>query len=332
MVWSSGSEDGEWVPDPDLEDTLIRDQAEEVEQRRGAEAASRWLNTALSTKLLFSEAMDRYREERQGDLTRSTCDNLLTEKKRFMEWMQGDPALEDVTRAQVHEYLVKHLPEVKTHKAPDGLSRSTIQRTQTLMKGLWDWAASCGILDIEGRNPWEKHRLPKVSTSKGVDLQNFNGPGSEDLARMYGPEEWNTLIEAAYQSLKGPALGDALVLSISTGCRLSEVVERLIGEVEVGPLSVSEGTSTDLPEARGIGFFVPKGKTVNARRYAPVHEGTRAAEVLVRRLSAAQPSDVSRTGWRASLGYRLPVPRPPRPHDHRQARHGDFEGDGQGPP
>jgi len=280
------SDDG---PDPDLAMDMVRDDAQEIEETEGPEAAERWFNLASGNAALFSETVDRYIKAREQDLKKATINDLRTEKRRFLEWAGEAVTLQEVDRAKAYSYAAEHLPTLTTPRAPKGLSRATRQRAVSLLSGVWQWARKAGVLPYESDNPWRDLPLPTertrlnspaqhvlrrqasvqhvLSGDEGCSPSRWLRDESETTEGIFSPDQWSRLMKACPA---GEPLGDLLRIALVTGCRRDEIACRSAAEV------LKDGS----------GFIVPDGKTENARRFVPLHEGTAAHDVVKRRFNA----------------------------------------------
>jgi hypothetical protein len=188
------SDDG---PDPALAMDLVRDDAQQIEETQGPEAAERWFNLASGNAALFSETVDRYIKAREQDLEKATIHDLRTEK-RFTDWAGEAVTLQEVDRAQAYSYAAEHLPTLTTPRAPKGLSRATRQRAVSLLSGVWQWARTAGVLPCESDNPWRDPPLPTERTrlSSPALIALSGDDDVETTEGIFSPDQWSKLMKA----------------------------------------------------------------------------------------------------------------------------------------
>ncbi|MGF1551545.1 MAG: hypothetical protein ACFBWO_03460 [Paracoccaceae bacterium] len=150
VVTFDNGEDAETEWDP--ADDLIAEQAERVEQVRGTDVALRWHALATGKAVPFALAVDEYTDARREDFAKSTLNDLPTERKRFLAFAGDHVTLQDVDRVMVYRFLNEWMPAQRTHRAPDGPARATIERSKTLLGEVWDWARQSGMLPYEHPN------------------------------------------------------------------------------------------------------------------------------------------------------------------------------------
>ncbi|MEM7178939.1 MAG: tyrosine-type recombinase/integrase [Pseudomonadota bacterium] len=219
------------------------------------------------TAFPFSVALEKYLNSRD-DIAISTKNDINTEVERFLEFAReeigADPlCLQHVDRRVASLYLNEYLREYRSPRAPSGLKKASIERSRTLLSGIWQWAIRSGHIDYQFINPWHNQPITIKSKPK-IQLP------SEFPEKIYTPDEWNALLNAAPQ---GESLGDVMRVCIATGCRAGEVAALTQRDVET----------------TGQGFFVREGKTKNASRYVPLFGLAR--EIISVRASAATPSN-----------------------------------------
>jgi len=258
-------------PDPELALDLVREEAEELQERRGPEEAGRWFAIASGEAVPFKVAAERYLSGREGDVSKATLNDVRTEARRFLGWAGDMITMQEVDRGMAYRYAAEYLPTVKTPRAPKGLSRATCQRAVTLLSSIWQWARRAGVIPYDSQNPWHDLPLPKDQRAKDRSKAMApalveSGSGSDALEGVFTPEQWNKLMKAIPA---GDALGDVLRIALATGCRRDEIVRR------------SANDMTD----DGRGFIIPEGKTASARRFIPLLPGTAAHEAVQNRLS-----------------------------------------------
>jgi integrase len=216
-----------------VEDDLMLDEAEDLSEAQGDVVASQWLRVAKGEALFFKEAIDAYIDS-ADNLAKSTRNDLKTEGRRFLDFAGKDVTVQQVNKKLAYRHINEYLKSLKTAKAPNGLAKATIERSKTLLSGMWRWLIESRNLPDGAVNPWHDF---KVMASKS----------QPKMRQIYTPAQWRTLIAAIPA---GKALGDALRIALATGFRISEITNRVAGDV--GP---------DLQR-----LFIPVGKTSSARR------------------------------------------------------------------
>lgn len=244
-----------------IADDLIASEAERIAVRKGVKAAQRWHKIASAQAVAFVTAYEAYLTANKT-LSNSTRNNLKTEVRRFLTFSSEHVTLQEVDHVMVYRYLNEFLPKQTSPKAPAGLRRTSIQRSQTLLSGVWRWARHSGLLSRHSENPWKDQLLTTPDDRRAA------GPRENDEG-IYTAEQWALLMQAVPEATP---LGDTLRIAIMTGCRLEEIADLKGADVE----------------SNGSGFFVPKGKTKNARRYVPAL-GEAQAVIQRRKAGANDP-------------------------------------------
>lgn len=282
--WLARSPDDQQT-DSDFSLDLIREDAEEMEKARGEEQAVRWFMIASGQGTPMEVVAERYIAYRKRDLKIASINDLKTETKRFKEWAEGQPEgaiFQSVTRAMAYRYAVEYLPTLKARGGRLGLSWQSIKKTISCQKGMWEWAIRSGLLPEDTRNPWERLPLPKDRQSKAPAIQ-LNRDSSE--VGIFTPDQWSALCRAKET---GSPLGDTMRVALATGCRLSEITNRVTAEV--------------MDDASG--FILPDAKTPSGVRFVPLHEGTLAHEIIDRRIALPEDELFPDLPYRPSAGSR----------------------------
>ncbi|SDX99842.1 Site-specific recombinase XerD [Albimonas donghaensis] len=227
---------------------------------------------AVRSELLLADALPRYLRERGEDarlqgyavLRPSTRQDVKAAVAYLLEHEGPSLTLTDVDHEKARRHLQDHLPQRKSPRAPQGMSRKTVEKHQTLLVGLWNWAIERGLLDRNSDNPWVLKRTVRLAKDTVQGREDFSG------------EEVVKLLAACP---RGGRMGDAMRLALVTGCRSDE-----LGQVRL----------TDL-DGDGRGFRIREGKTENAARWLPLPEVVQ--ELVSARLAASPSNADGRLFW-----------------------------------
>lgn len=244
---------------------IITDQLDAA-KRKGVDQKElqRYARIAFRAGYPLDEALRAYATARGPEsrsqfapLSKQTMNDLGSAIKHLCSFMQvtGPEALfmQDVTHQRAITFRYEYLPNVSTHRAPNGLSAKTIKKNITLLKAVWDWAIQVGQLPSSFGDVWTSETRVRARSNHEKQMR---GP--------FLPEQMSALLQATE---RGTREGDVLRLAIAGGCRVSEIALLQTADVE----------------ADGSGFFIVEGKTANARRFVPMVRD--AQSVLQRRLN-----------------------------------------------
>lgn len=183
---------------------MLADQAREVEQRRGTEAAQQWFNVSAAKALPLSELFQRYLDGRRADLARGFERDLKTEEKRLTELFKtqlSQVLVTDITPETTHRYHRQFLTDLSTPRCPKGLSEKSIAKSKTILASMFDWAVDKGHLPHDHINPWKAVRRSFESRSKAAKAK------QESKRRPYTAKEWLALkAEASTKARYRPML------------------------------------------------------------------------------------------------------------------------------
>ena len=207
-------------------------------------------------KLTLSQAANKYLEQRH-ELARSTREEIGLRFRQLAAFMDDDALVVDVDAETALHFLRDYVANLKSARAPEGPTRVTLKKAQSVLTGAWDGLIGYSL--IPNNNPWRAVKLPK-----GV------GRPEKKKVRIFEVDEWKTL---ATYAPAGSALGDALRVAMMTGARLSDIVERRWEHVAPG----------------AEWFNVAIGKTENATRRVPLM-GMARTVVLARRPEEPEPN------------------------------------------
>lgn len=212
--------------------------------------ATRFAKVAFGDGFPLDTAVEQYIRERSPNnsfgyapLATTTVLNLHSAVKHLKAFTGSDDmtaCLEDITIDEAQGFRDDYLPTLTSHRSPNGLSSSTINKQITLLRGLWRWAIERRFTRKGYTDPWSFARsTPRAKRASQADRSYFN------------PQQVALLFAA---SPIGTREGDILRLALATGCRADELAS-------LSAMDVLEG---------GAAFQLLKGKTANAQRYIPL--------------------------------------------------------------
>ena len=244
-------------PKADLVSEAV-EEARELEEREGPEAARAFWNAAIGEGVTIRFAVDRCLRDKAGQLKGSSLANYgqATEllgsflRWRFTDARRSKDPLTTFTMDRITRSLAGEAVEWLQNAEESGEARApaTVQRIVSSLSGVWTWAGVKGLATV---NPWSR---------QGAGLKQKNATHREGKEeRPYTPAEVVKLLRADPNEGRrwnyGPALWDLLRLGLLTGARLGELcgLERR---------DVAEGCES---------FRIRDGKTASARREVPLH-------------------------------------------------------------
>lgn len=268
-----------------ISDMVETEERKPASKRSGSIAQIKtFKGTALRGDLPLNEAMARYIEARSlgnvggaKPLERSTVNNLKTAVRYFSEHMGGAVGIESIKSANVLSFREEYLPLQTSGRAPDGIEVKTISKHITLLKGIWKWAVSIGLLKDGAEDIWrDRSLLPKAKRPK-------------PKTRPFSANEVSALFRSAPT---GTHKGDTIRLLLVTGCRAEEVASLVVADVDDGCTAIN----------------IPKGKNENAVRFVPLIE--EASALLSRRMVGKRSNDAVFPEWpiRPSTGRHDALP------------------------
>lgn len=262
-----------WTPRALVRDK-ISEEAQELYETQGADAANAYWAVATGGSLTVQEAADRWlagleagKQNRQQTINGHRA--ALELLGAFLKAEKGLPALSAVAlpiiSRRIANDFVTWRQTTNSAKTKRPVSPKTIQRELSSFNGLWRWALRG---DHAAQNPWtdQASSLPDPRRARHA------GDDREDGKRPYSPAELVALLKATGKDWSpngggyGATLWDMLRLGLLTGCRADELASLRVADFV-------DGTS----------IRIRMGKTGNARRTLPLHAA--AQRVLVERLA-----------------------------------------------
>ncbi|MCL4182791.1 MAG: hypothetical protein KJ011_05015 [Burkholderiaceae bacterium] len=231
---------------------LVTDEAEEIEQRQGPEAAQQFAKLAQATEVpTMREAWKAWIDA--GELNESTKGKYKLAFEEFMGRLQvPDLLLRDVTRKVAQDYADWLNTEAKSaHGGP--LAYRTKKDRITALASFWGDYVERRHLVKDGRNPWHELKITgQWKPSDGLAGRKRPYRDEELLALINGPE---VRLGEKTRYPKGTLL-ELLALGLYTGARLDEICSRKLGEV--------------LPSDNGFRLHITGSKTEAGIRVIPV--------------------------------------------------------------
>lgn len=225
---------------------LLRDHIE----RAPKDVREAFRMVALEGTLSLAMAHERYVAARQPangfgyqPLGQTSLNDLQT-AIRYLSAFYEKPAekllLSEVTKKDILQFRGEFLPAQRSKRTGSGLALATIEKMNSMLRGLWAWAIEQEKVPSK-ENPFELvrgvRRQRRKVTEKNID--------------MYQPEEVSALF---LYVPAGHRMGDLMRLALVTGARQTELVKaRLV----------------DVTAARDA-IMIEGGKTENARRFLPI--------------------------------------------------------------
>ncbi|MPQ75070.1 tyrosine-type recombinase/integrase [Acetobacter senegalensis] len=284
---SDVGEDEEGYPDSPMHrlidgmDDMLSERAAELDNKGldGAAYLTRFREIATGTATPFGSFMNRWRREREQDVSASTLHMEGASLRHFGTYLaekQGRGTPKD-PMAFLEQQVIEDIPlpvigEYSEWLFEKGLSPKTIGRQISSLKVLWDWCLRKHILS--GANPWAgataglKKRAEKMGKTRGRVV-------------AYTADELVLLLKADPDEGRrwawGSAIHDLMRLALLTGARENELCSLSISRIvnrdgEWGPLW-------------GITVLASEAKTDNSVRSVPLHPLVRP--IIERRLAAA---------------------------------------------
>ncbi len=231
---------------------VIRDMIE-VERKRPSflrktteKELQRFAAVAIKGEAPLIDELPRYIEDRSPGnrfgyklLTPATVRDVKTAVQYLEAFAGPGIALQSVTPDMARKFLQDHLPNLKSPRAPAGMSAKTVAKHASMLLGLWRWAVERGVLDEGAVNPWEMKKTVPRSKAGVAKIMPFTPEQTRALFDAYG---------------RGDRLGILIRFSLLTGCRADELAQ-------LRWTQVNEGRD---------GFTIHSGKTENAARYIPL--------------------------------------------------------------
>lgn len=233
---------------------FIRDLVLEEAERAPKEQQNAFRKVALSKAFPVSKAVSQYLRDRElgngygyKPLGPTSINELHTSINYLCAFTDTTPEtlfLDEVTSEMVLEFRGSFLPSQPSKKTGKGLTLATVEKSMTMLRGLWRWALAHKKVDLDG-NPFD--------TPDGVPRQK---KASETKIDQFKPSETQKVLAKVSQ---GDRMGDLFRLGLVTGARISEIAK----------------VTVDDTHEDGSVFFIEGGKTDNAKRVVPVPEVAR---------------------------------------------------------
>lgn len=245
----------------EVESVFIRDLIYDEAERAPKSERKAFLKVATATTMPLSKAVDQYLEARapgnpygnkslgpsSAEETRTAVNYLCA----FFDRKSEALFLDEVTPELASEFRHEFLPKQPSKKTGSGLSIATVNKLNTLLRGLWRWALARNKVKMDG-NPFKppEEDVPREKNDKGPKRYQFK------------PAEVQKILKAVPQDDR---LGDLFRVGLVTGARVTEIAK----------VAVSD-TKED-----GSFFLISGGKTENAKRVVPV---PKVAQHIIQRL------------------------------------------------
>lgn len=221
---------------------LLVDRAEQIEARKGYEAAKEFYDRASGKKTEIWPLALQWLSE-SGYPPKSE-----TMHRRSLKLLTGKhPFLEDINRKAVAAFIRQDLMD-------GNRSRQTVTRMLPTFRQFWKWLEGNG--HIEGPSPWIDQTVPKTTGNGQKDKSTKKRPYTE-------PEVRKLLAVVDSTAEKHPADPIIARLLAVTGMRLDDACSLGAGDV-----------SSDSERPGVIWVNIKEGKTDSATRQVPVTDRT----------------------------------------------------------
>ncbi len=226
--------------------SVVLDEAKEVLQAHGAEAARLFHTVATGKATLIREHYPTWLAQYQG--TEKTKALHTATIERYLAWAGAHMSIEETGRRKAGEY-VQHLLDQR-------LARKTIARHLSALSSFWRWLISRGIVDTERRdNPWREHGI--------------GGKSEGGVRRGLSNEAILKLLNFSYAASRYDALFHDLVrLALLTGIRVDALCSLKPADID--------------KRKDGYWLRIEFDKTPSGTRVVPLHTGGSA--IVARRL------------------------------------------------
>jgi integrase len=241
-----------YYPSKDATEDAIVEEAGEIEDRHGHEAAATFLKIAKGEGTPLRELIDTWLAEQVGTITAHTSAQHRTALNAFLQWAGHGVLVEDVTRRTAGGF-VGHL------LSGGDLSRKTIKRYASSLSSMWQWLLARGI--AKGDNPW-----------RGLAITKKGKRGETPRPKQWTDTGLKTLLTGARTERYTKVLHDLVRLALVTGARLDELCALKRADLH--------------KRSDGWWASIKQGKTEAAVREVPIH--TSAAHVIERRRNSSK--------------------------------------------
>ncbi len=237
------------VTEADMADEAIEAAAEEIETRRGLEAARAFAEIAFGAGMSVAEGSRQWLASIKGQVREGTWRGYEASLGRLGDHLathEGLLSLEGVSLSAVTRRMAGEIVAARRAER----ASETVQRDFSAWNGLWRWAVRRGYAEV---NPW---------TDQTAGLKAPRADDADRQKRAYTPAELVKLLRAGGDVLApvrggyGAALWDVIRLGLLTGARASELVGLRVGDV------IEDGTAIATPK---------RGKSESAPRIIPLH-------------------------------------------------------------
>lgn len=238
----------------DLLLSLLVDEAEEIEQREGIEAAKRFFDEATDIEGKFARrAFEAWMEESEGEIREGTRLKYRLAFNELINFLGGqDLPLDRITRKEAQRYVDWLNKEAKSAKGGGPLSERTKRDRVQALGSFWkDWVLRRG-LTVSRVNPW--HGLKITGKRRPGDNEGKKRPFTDDeiLRLINGPE----LPQGKRTVHTKRTLTELLALGLYTGARLEELCARKLGDLA--------------PKDYGYDFSITEAKSEAGIRTIPI--------------------------------------------------------------
>jgi integrase len=224
---------------------LIKSQASELKELRGAEVAARFFKASTGDGTFIRDHYVTFSNEVQG--AEQTKSQHRSAVQRYLKWAGEYTTVQETDRLKAGEYVTELL-------STSGLARKTIKRHLSSLSQLWEWLGSKGLVEKDV-NPWLRHKLGKKS--------------KKATRGSLSDEQLLKLLRGTYSTARyAQVLSDLICIALLGGPRLEEMC--------------AMETKNVRKRADGYWLTIAGAKTDAAERDVPLHH--LAAPIVERRL------------------------------------------------
>ena len=201
----------------------LEERTQEIEQRHGVSASSRYWVIATGQGVPVSALASAWLKEVGASLKQQTKAHREGDVGEFIKWADN-PMLSQVTRQLAGRYMSEFLlaPGHALSRQDEGrLAPATIQRKVSALGSLWKWMGQRGYLKETARNPWEGQLASMPRGRKRTKTAK---------RPLMGPEVNSWL---AHVQAKGHTdQADLITLGLWTGARLDELCSLNVEDIQ----------------------------------------------------------------------------------------------------
>jgi integrase len=224
---------------------LIKSQASELKELRGAEVAARFFKASTGDGTFIRDHYVTFSNEVQG--AEQTKSQHRSAVQRYLKWAGEYTTVQETDRLKAGEYVTELL-------STSGLARKTIKRHLSSLSQLWEWLGSKGLVEKDV-NPWLRHKLGKKS--------------KKATRGSLSDEQLLKLLRGTYSTARyAQVLSDLICIALLGGPRLDEMCAMETKNVH--------------KRADGYWLTIADGKSDAAVRDVPLHH--LATPIIERRL------------------------------------------------